>query len=439
MNLWSLISREIRYRKTGFIIGLVCVTAAIASLVGSVTLFDAYDRRTDEILIEREQETKEEMDRLERDYRIMMRDMGHNVMILSDQQSLHAMRTRGYPDTTMPEEYVHMLSEGHVETLNHLLPVLEQRITWPEQDIDIVLFGTPGQIPIYHQARFLTDEGEYRNPIVEPMPRDAVRVGAAVAREIGLRPGDTVTMMDEEMRVEEIKRPEGDHRDLRVWVHLDKAQEWLDKEDKINVIWALECICDIDALGKIEEEIHKIIPDVHVEEMSSMVIARGQARQRAEEEAKRSIAAAIEHRTQMGEAQRAFAAVLVPLVMIASGLWVFFLILSNVRERESEIGILRAIGVKEAKIMAVFLGKAIIIGLIGAVAGYFTGVISGVSLAALWEGALPFTGTIKTMEMFSPAMFAGSVIIAVALCAVAGWIPALQAAGKDPADVLRDE
>ena len=435
MDIWSVVNKEIRYRKTTFMIGLVCVVVAIGSLVGAITLLQAHDTRTEAILTERERETREEMERLENDYRLIMRNLGHNVMILHEDQSRTALRSAGYADVYMPEEYVYRLTEGQIGSLNHVLPVLQEKITWPEYGTEIILSGTPGQIPVFHETkiRFLTEDGEsYRNPIVSPIPEDAIRIGHAVAEELGLRPGDTVTLFGEEFRIHRIDPAQGSEEDVMVWISLEKAQQWLDKKEKINVIFALECLCDHHALGKIQEDVAGILPDVQVLEFSSRVIARAEARQRAEEEAKRALAAEIEHRSQMGEERRSFAAILVPVVLLASGLWVFFLILGNVREREAEIGILRAIGVKESKIVAVFLSKAVIMGLTGAVFGYLGGVIVG----GVW-GGIPFL-SMEFLQLFSPVMFLAALLTAAALCTIAGWLPALNAAHRDPADVLRE-
>ena len=434
MNTWSLIKREIGYRKTGFIIGLICVAVAIGSLVGAITLLEAHDIRTEEIMTRRERETREEMEKLEDSYRLIMRDLGHNVMILNEEQSRAELRAKGYPDTYMPEDYAEQIGQGETETLNHLLPVLQEKTTWPEHDLEVILSGTPGQTPVAHRARFLTEDGEaYTNPIVDPIPDGALRLGNSVADELGLRPGDTVTLMGEEFEIDRIDSHQGTDEDIMVWTNLEIAQRWFDREGLINAIFALECICEADAIGRVREDVNRILPDVQVLEFSTRVVARAEARQRAEEEAKRAIAAEIEHRSQMGEARRAFAAVLVPVIMLASGLWVFFLILGNVREREAEIGILRAIGVRETKIMAVFLVKAVIIGLISAAVGY----IGGVSIGSVW-GGISFLSA-DFFRMFNPVLFLAALIIAAALCALAGWIPALKAANKDPAEVLREE
>ena len=74
---------------------------------------------------------------------------------------------------------------------------------------------------------------------------------------------------------------------------------------------------------------------------------------------------------------------LVPVVMVGSGVWIGLLALANVRDRRGEIGILRALGLRSRQILLIFLGKAVAIGLAGACLGYAAGRVIGV----LWRDA----------------------------------------------------
>lgn len=434
MSFWYLVRKEIAFRKMGFAIGLVSMVAAVGILVGAVTLLKAHDVRTEQVLVERERQTRQEMERLERDYRRIMREMGYNVMVLHADQSIAQLRSDGYAEKLMPEDYPQRLVDGYIETLNHLLPVLQRRVKWPEYDLDVILSGTPGQTPMPHKAEFLTASGDaYRNPVMEAVPAGALKLGHGVARELDVRRGDTVTLMGESFRVHRVAASQGNTDDLMVWCDLQTAQRLLELPGKINAIFALECVCDTDALGAITAEVREVLPDAQVLEFSSRIIARAEARQRAEEAGRVAIDAEIEHRRQMGAERRALAGILVPVVLAGSGIWVFFLVLSNVREREAEIGILRAIGVRENKIVGVFLSKAMIMGAIGALAGYLLGVVVG----AVWGGVI--IGSAEFVQLLSPPLLLAAVIIAVAVCALAGWLPAMKAAQQDPAVVLRAE
>ncbi len=73
MNISSLVWREILHRKLGFAVGLVSVVIAVTGLTGALVMLQAHDIRTERIIEIKEGELREEMIRLEDDYRRIMR------------------------------------------------------------------------------------------------------------------------------------------------------------------------------------------------------------------------------------------------------------------------------------------------------------------------------------------------------------------------------
>jgi putative ABC transport system permease protein len=103
---------------------------------------------------------------------------------------------------------------------------------------------------------------------------------------------------------------------------------------------------------------------------------------------------------------------------------------TNVRDRAGEIGILRALGVGTGRIFGLFLARAVLVGLLGAVLGWAAG-----SLAGAWWGEEPGA---QGTALFEPAQLLLVVLAAPLLCALASLVPALLAARCDPAIVLRE-
>ncbi len=431
MNLWRLIFQEILYRKVGFLLGLLSVVAAMTAWIGAPVLLRAHDRQTDLIMTERARATQEEMHRMEDDYRLIMRDLGYNVMIVSEDQDLSRLRSLGHPEVTMPFEYVERLGTGGIETLNHLLPVLQERVQWPEHDLEIILSGTPGQIPVSHRLRFLTPDGTaYHNPIMESIPKGELVLGHNVAQRLGLNAGDETVLMGDTFRIRAVNRAEGTSDDIAVWCHLDWMQQQLDMPGRINLILALECICEADALGRITADVNRILPDVQVMEFSSLVKARALARNRAADAHRTAMDAEREHRREVAEAYRRFTSIMSPLVVLVAAAWLVFLFLGNVRERTIEIGVLRAIGVGEHTILSVFLFKSLIMGLIGALLGFF----AGHALGAWWVEMNLFSREFVDLIHFRTLWIA--LVAAPALCMLAAWFPAVSAIRRDPARIL---
>jgi ABC-type antimicrobial peptide transport system permease subunit len=122
------------------------------------------------------------------------------------------------------------------------------------------------------------------------------------------------------------------------------------------------------------------------------------------------------------------AAMLTPLVFVGCGVWIGVLSLANVRQRAEEIGILRAIGWRSWQIMGLFLGKAVILGLMGAVLGYVT----GFAVTSAFAG-----GALDQSLLFDRQLLIMTLLLAPLLSALASWIPALTAARSDPAVILQ--
>jgi len=427
MNALRLSLQEIAHRKLSFILGLLSVMIAVAVLAGAATMLSGHDLRTEQLVAQKEADTREEMTKMEDDYRRIMKAMGYNVLILHRDQSFEELQRLGHPTHYMPEDWAQQLADQNVDTLNHLLPVLQEKISWPEMKREVLLTGVRGQLA------FKDSPKNRRPPIMQPVEDGQIKLGAELARELGLSVGDTVTMRGRELSVSEIYARRGTQDDQTAWVSLRQAQEWMARPGQINGVLALECLCNVEELGTIEYHVHKILPDTKVYEFSSLITARGLARQRAAEAHKRAVEQEMYYRAGLREERRALASILVPVASLGAAAWVMFLMMGNVRERRAEIGILRAIGVSGGKIQSVFLLKAVLMGLGGGLIGLVIGTVGGA-----WLSEVP-PGTEDFLTLLNAKLLIGALIGAPILAALAGWLPARTAARQDPALVLQEE
>src|SRR5262249_270892 len=182
-----------------------------------------------------------------------------------------------------------------------------------------------------------------------------------------------------------------------------------------------------DRLGDVRKEVAQILPDTQVIEDGSRALVRAEARNRAAAEARDAVQREKKARAELRSQREEFAAVLVPLGLLGCTVWVGVVALTNVRDRAGEIGILRALGVGSLRVFALFLGRAVLVGLLGALLGYAAGTLVGV----LW-------GEGPAAEAFQAAPLLAVVVAAPVLCGLASWVPALLAARQDPAVVLRE-
>ena len=99
----------------------------------------------------------------------------------------------------------------------------------------------------------------------------------------------------------------------------------------------------------------------------------------------------------------------------------------NKLARLEEIGILRALGMATPRLVAIFLSRAFLTGIAGALAGGLAGLLAGTVWGETSGLILPF----------DPALWLGVLLGAPLLAALASWLPALWAARQDP--VVDDE
>jgi ABC-type lipoprotein release transport system permease subunit len=433
-----------------------------------------FERTTRERVAEMEKATKARMAELNDEIRKITLKFGFNIIILPKAQEPRQFDQAGYADRYMPESYATKLADSRIVTVRHLLPSLRQPIEWPEQrNRPITLVGVRGEVAMMHRVA--------RQPIMQPVPKGAMLVGYSLHANLGIKVGDEVKLMGKTFKVAKC-RPQTTLADGNtLWIDLGEAQELLDKKGLINEILALNCLCIGADVGKVREEIAAILPETRVLDFGEKLLLRAEARSAAAAAAKKQLEAAkaeaeaaieaataaareeLEAAAEAAESERQaaaaaakdeleaaranaaatieaeaanrerlrrekerLAALLVPLVALGCMVWVGFLAFANARERSSEVGVLRALGVRSRSIFLLFLGKAVVMGLLGAALGYF----AGLGVGAAWgEGGAAW---------LEPGMLALVLLGAPMLCGLASWAPAMIAAQQDPAFVLRE-
>ena len=116
--------------------------------------------------------------------------------------------------------------------------------------------------------------------------------------------------------------------------------------------------------------------------------------------------------------------------LLVGGVGILTITTIAVRERTSEIGLLRALGAQQKQILILFLGEATVLSTLGGLAG----IGLGVGLAILLNQLVPALPT--QISVFFAVL---SVLTSFVIGLFAGVFPALQAAKLDPVEALRAE
>jgi hypothetical protein len=382
MTTPGLILREILHRKTNFLLSVLAVTAAVALFISFFTAGAASQRETARLMLQ----------------------MGYNLHIVPEGTDRSEFLLTGLTDKTMPEEYLEKLATPSAFSYNHLLGTLQRKISW--QGLELVLTGLAAEV---------CPPGQKQPPMVEPIPQGTAYVGYIIADRLKLKAGRIIEIGGKQLKIVRCLFEQGGVDDIRIQCHLKDAQEILNVPGRISEIQAVDCLCFVDTndpVSILRKEVASILPDVQVVQAKPIATARAKQRQMI---------------------QGVFA-VIVPAVVIACGIWIGVLAAVNVRDRYQEIGVMRALGYGSGKITALFLGKAVIVGLLGAIIGFLVG-----TYLALHFGPEIFKMTAKTVMKPQLPLLAWSLIFAPLFAAVSSFIPAMIAAAHDPAVALRQE
>jgi ABC-type lipoprotein release transport system permease subunit len=381
MNVFRMIFKEILHRKFNFLLSVLGILSAVAFTAAFFTTGEA---------------SKNETTRL-------MRDIGYNLRIIPKEASMEDFWSRGYSEETMPEEYIRRFADKKGISYAHLLATLQKRIDW--QGRTALLTGIATEVD---------PGGKGKSPMIFEIKPGEVFLGSEVGEERGIKTGDTVEIAGRTLKVVKALAESGTVDDLRIYGRLDEVQALLGTPGRINEIKALECLCSdphVDTLAMLREQLSQILPEAKVIRMEQIAEAREKQRFLVEN----------------------YFALLMPVVILLCALWVGALAMLNTRERENEIGILRALGFGSGTIAALFLGKAVLAGLAGALAGFWIGTGAameyGPDLFKVTEGIVQPDYRVLAWALAAAPLFA----------ALSSFIPAMIAVTQDPAATLRVE
>ncbi len=339
----------------------------------------------------------------ERETRRVMRDLGFNLRIVARDTDPDRFWKLGYSDLTLPASTVEKLAAQHgiFVTFNHLTPTLERR--FPIQGHEALLTGLGPAV---------VGPGEKKQPMGFVIAPGHLYLGALLARSLDVQRGGTVTLSGRPFTVDRVLAESGTDDDIRLFTALSDAQSLLSLPGQISEIKAVDCLCltaDQDPLSQLRKVLAEVLPEARVLQVRHLADARAKQR-------------------QMSERYSAFA---VPAALGAAALWIGLFMALNVRERRSEIGLWRALGRSSATIAALFLGRAMILGVMGAVAGF----AAGTAMALHWGPKIfPVTAGALAPDY---SLLGWALLLTPALAAVAAFLPAMMAVAQDPADSLR--
>ncbi len=336
--------------------------------------------------------------------RLLTRNMGFNVRILPGDTDMNLFWINGYSDLSISEKIVDKLMDEKAINYAHLTATLHKKIEW--KGIEVILTGISGDEK--------EPKGGKKSKMIFAIEKGKVYLGYEIAQQFGLEVGDMLTIIDRKFEVSETLSETGSTDDIRVYFDLETLQQLVDMEGRINEVMAINCMCSTengDPLGELRSELAKIVPEAKVIMDSTIADARENQRKMADK----------------------YFALLFPIIVLLSALWIGFVAMNNAQERSHEIGIMKAIGFSNWKISRFFLLRALTIGVFGAFIGYIIG-----SLLSYYLGPSIFKLTIVAVLPKLNILF-GAVLLAPIFSAMASLLPVLWAVNQDTAQLLKEQ
>jgi putative ABC transport system permease protein len=115
------------------------------------------------------------------------------------------------------------------------------------------------------------------------------------------------------------------------------------------------------------------------------------------------------------------------VALLVGGVGIANVMVISVLERRAEIGLRRALGATRRHVAVQFLGEALLLAIIGGVGG----VLLGVGVTAIYASSQGWAILIPTLA------WAGGLIAAILIGAIAGLYPAMRASRLSPTEALR--
>ncbi|HLB74006.1 MAG TPA: FtsX-like permease family protein [Sedimentisphaerales bacterium] len=385
MVVFSLILKEIWHRKVNFVLSCLAVVTAVTLFIGFFTAGKASERETARLML----------------------SMGYNMHIISKQADPNVFLLTGLADQTIPQEYLEVLNKAEKQAIsyNHLLPTLQRKIRW--RGLDVILTGVGEEV---------WPAGQKKPSMSFKIEAGDVYLGYRVWSLLGIKRGQGVDIEGKTFTVRGCLAETGGGDDMRIQCCLADAQEILKLPGRISEIKAVDCLCFADTndtVGFLRSEIGVLLPEARVFQAKAIAQARADQRKMI----------------------RDLFAVIMPFTVIGCGVWIGVLAIMNIRERQQEIGIMRALGYGSGRIAGLFLGKAVLVGLCGSVVGFAVG-----TYLALYFGPRVFhiPAAINVIQP-EPLLLVVSLVFACLFAAASSFIPAMIAVAYDPAVTLREE
>jgi len=405
MKLTDLTLKELWHRKSQLVSGLLAITLGIGVIVG-IRSFSVVSEKAVAVNLD---------------------NLGANVLVLPQSASVDNYYSADIDAPTFPESYVERIVTSTLPGVDNLSPKLTRRVKIGTENIVLTGILPKSEIaskPIWQQGGLVgeqvnascapkpgTEPAQYLDEKLQRKGIDTLAesdcfIGSAVAQRLNLKETGILSIEGKAFSVVKVLPETGTVDDDRVFANLHTVQALLGTGEQISAIEIMGCCSEISdgLLGKLRN----VLPDTRITTIGQIVSTQ------------------IETNEMMNKISLVFLIIILFVGSISIGNYIW----ANVNERRKEIGILRMIGYHKRHIYYILVLKAIIIGLLGGIAGYILG-----TLGAIWLGP-QFAGiAVRPIYTLLPASIALSISISI----LGSVIPAYLAGKIEPFSNMQED
>lgn len=404
MNLRTLVWRELWERKNQL------ATSFIAIAIGAAAIVAVHN-----IAFYSQKKVKSDLETL-----------GANILILPQGTVVSDYYTADMDGKVMSASVVDTLRNAGLEGLDNMSPKLSTIVELDGREVTLTGILPKSEI----QAKAVWGGVQTFNPLascagkneaatallsdkeklaqkrfVQDLGENEVFLGADVASRHGIDKGEALTLGGRAFTVREVLPSTGRPDDGRIFGHLGAVQALAGKGDVVNVVEVMGCCQQVQEgmVGKLQA----LLPNHKIETVNDVLETQ------------------ISTNKLMGKLVFLF----LGLMILVGGASIATYMYANVHERRREIGTMMALGATTGTLQAIFMVKALLLGVAGGVVGYAIG-------TGLAVGLGPSLAGVPVLPL--PMMLVVAVGVSAGLALLASWLPARRAARLDPFMTLRE-
>jgi len=405
MRLTDLTLKELWHRKSQLTSGLLAITLGVGVIVGIRTISVVSEKAV----------------------AVNLDNLGANILVLPQAASVDNYYSADIDAPTFPESYVEKITTSTLPGVDNMSPKLTRRVQIGEGNIVLTGILPKSEIaskPIWQQSGLVGNKvqascapkpgakpAKYLDPKLQRKGIDSLAesdcfIGSAVAQRLKIKEQGKFTIEGKTFTIVKVLPETGTVDDDRVFANLHTVQALLGTGEQISAIEIMGCCSQIS--DGLLSKLRNVLPDTRITTIGQIVSTQ------------------IETNRMMDQISLVF----LIIVLIVGGISIGNYMWANVNERKKEIGILRMIGYHKGHIYYILVLKALIIGLIGGIAGYIVG-----TLAAVWLGP-QFIG-IEVSPIYMYILF--SIVLSILISVVGSLLPAYLAGKIEPFSNMQED